>query len=412
MMFPGGLSLGKEEEEAVIQVIRSKRLFRYYGPGDSESAVKELEERFAGVTKTKYALAVNSCTNGLITALLAAGVQPGDEVIIPAYTFVATPAAVVGANAIPVIVDIDDTFTIDPVEMEKNVTEKTKAVIPVHMRGEPCDMDKIMELAGKYNLKVIEDAAQANGGAYHGKPLGSIGEAGCFSFQYHKIITAGEGGIICTDSEELIDRSQGIHDTGANWRGSLHSIGSDGALGIDNFPRFPGYNFRMPEIIAALMLVQLERRQGLLDKMKNYSSKIRSVLSRYPGISLRRLHDPEGSTGICCMFTTADPKTAKEIALALDAEGIEAAAMGHRDVPDWHVYKNWKHVLNRQGNNDTGFPFTLSDRTYSEDMCPRTLDLLSRLVHLNISPAYTPEDIDEIITGLDKVLSADNFCTS
>lgn len=397
-MFPGGMIIDGKEEQAVLEVLRSKRLFRYYGPNKTNSKVAEFESRFAQTVGTKYTLGMNSCTNALIVALLAAGVQPGDEVIVPAYTFVASAAAVVAANAIPVIVEIDDSFTIDPKEIERNITARTKAIIPVHMRGVPCDMDAVMRIAKEHVLKVIEDAAQANGGTYRGKPLGSIGDAGCFSFQFHKIITAGEGGALATDDKLLLNRAKSIHDTGANWRND------DSIEDKAEYPTFPGFNFRMNELTGAIMLVQLDKRQQLLDTMRNYSAQIRKAVAGFSGVTLRRPNDHEGDIGICVMFTVPSREKALEISAALKAEGIQAGTMGSKDVPDWHIYSHWGHILSKHGNNDTGYPFTLTDRTYSMDMCPRTSELLGRVIHMDVSPLLSQQDLDETIEGLHKVL--------
>lgn len=397
-MFPGGMEIDEKEEQAVLEVLRSKRLFRYYGPYKSESKTVEFEKSFAETVGVKYALGLNSCTSALMTALLAAGVQPGDEVIVPAYTFVATPAAVVGANAIPVIVDIDESFTINPRCIEKNITEKTKAIIPVHMRGVPCDMDAIMAIAEKYNLKVIEDAAQANGATYKGKALGSFGDAGCFSFQFHKIITAGEGGVITTNDKELINRAKAIHDTGANWRND------DTVDKNEQYPAFPGYNFRMNEITAAILLEQMKKRQRLLGKMRRSSMRIKEAIKGIPGVTLRKMHDPDGDAGICVMFFMESREKTLKTVEALKKEGIGAGTMGQGDIPDWHIYVHWDHIMSRHGNNDTGFPFTLSTRTYDKDMCRESLDLLNRVVHINVSPMLEEQDVDEIIAGLEKVL--------
>lgn len=398
-MFPGGMEIGEKEEQAVLDVLRSKRLFRYYGPYEADSKVEEFEKAYASELGAEYALGVNSCTNALMVALLAAGVQPGDEVIVPGYTFVASVAAIVAANAIPVIVEIDDSFTIDPKEIEKNITPKTKAILPVHMRGVPCDMDAIMAIAKKHDLKVIEDTAQANGGSFNGKALGTIGDAGCFSFQFHKLITAGEGGVILTDDKALINRAKALHDTGAGWRND------DTIEDKDEYPDFPGYNFRMSELTGSIMLVQLEKRRELLEKMKDYAKQIRNAIKEFPGVQLRRLNDEEGNSGICVMFTTESREKSVELAEALQAEGVDAGIFGKKGIPDWHIYSYWKHILNKQGNNDSGFPFTLTDREYSEDMCPRTLDLINRVIHMHVNPMFTQEDVDQIIEGLQKVLS-------
>ncbi|HRU05324.1 MAG TPA: aminotransferase class V-fold PLP-dependent enzyme, partial [Candidatus Brocadiia bacterium] len=192
------------------------RLTRYYNPRPSRVAM--LEEAARGIFGSKYALGVNSGTSALITAYVAAGIGPGHEVIVPAHTFFATTAAVVAAKAIPVIADIDDSLTIDPAEVERLITPNTKAIVPVHMAGNCCDMDRIRAIARKHKLIVIEDNAQGCGGTYKGKMLGSIGDLGCFSLSSYKITGCGEAGLVLTDDEWLYIRAQNQHDTAACWR--------------------------------------------------------------------------------------------------------------------------------------------------------------------------------------------------
>ena len=189
--------------------------FRYYNP---RSKVVKFEEMVREKTGSKYVLAVNSGTSALVAALVAAGVGPGDEVIVPAYTFFASASAVVVAKGIPVITDIDETLTLDPVAVEKNITRKTKAILPVHMLGLPSKMDEICKLAAKYKLKVIEDTAQAFGGKYKGKYLGTLGDFGCISLDAYKVIGTGEGGLVLTDDEWLYTKAQSYHDAAACWR--------------------------------------------------------------------------------------------------------------------------------------------------------------------------------------------------
>ena len=398
-MFPGGMNIDEREEQAVLEVLRSKRLFRYYGPGDTDSKVEAFEQAFAKKTGVKYTLGLNSCTNALGVALMAAGINPGDEVIVPAYTFIATPAAIVMANAIPVIVEVDDSLTIDPEEVERNITDKTKAIMPVHMRGAACNMDAIMAIAKKHGLKVIEDAAQANGGKYNGRPVGSIGDAGCFSFQFHKIITAGEGGAITTNDEELIERAKSLHDTGANWREDFTTDNKD------DFPVFPGFNCRMSELTGAMLLVQLEKRDGFIKTMQSYAARINEAISAHPnGAKVRHKNSSDGDVGVCSMFFVENRAKAGEIAAALEAEGIPAETFGGGGIPDWHIYSYWHHILSKHGNNDAGYPFTLTDRVYSEDMCPKTTDMLRRAVHIDVNPLLAQSDIDETVQGLHKVL--------
>src|SRR5579875_1478542 len=182
-MFPGGMEIGDAERHAVMQVLDSKRLIRFYGPDDSVtySTVDTFEQRFARRMGVPYALGVTSGTAALITGLAALGIGPGDEVIVPAYTFVASPSAVLAVGALPVIAEVDDTLTLDPASVRANVTPYTRAIMPVHMRGMPAQMDQLMDIARTHELLVIEDAAQACGATYHGRAVGTFGDAGCFS---------------------------------------------------------------------------------------------------------------------------------------------------------------------------------------------------------------------------------------
>ncbi|MDO8686306.1 MAG: DegT/DnrJ/EryC1/StrS family aminotransferase, partial [Clostridiales bacterium] len=168
---------------------------------------------------------------------------------------------------------------------------------------------------------------------------------------------------------------------------------------------FPGFNCRMNEMIGAVLKVQLKKRDGLIEKMKGYSKRIREAIGEIPGVTMRRLNDPEGEIGICVMFFLESLKKVQEISTALRAEGIDPGTTEDSNVPDWHIYKYWDHILNRQGNNDSGFPFTLSDRTYSKDMCPKTIDFLERCIHIDVNSLMTDNDVDEIIEGLQKILT-------
>ena len=408
-MFPGGLEIGQEEKKAVLEVLDHKYLFRYYGPEEFSSRVKLLEEEFAKKMGVKYALAVNSCTSALIASLIAVGVGPGDEVIIPGYTFFASCAAIIAAKAIPVIAEVDDSLTLDPEDFERKITPRTKAVIPVHMRGVPCDMDKIMKIAKNHNLKVVEDTAQACGGTYKGKYLGTFGDCNAFSFQYHKIITAGEGGILTTDDELLYNRAQGYHDAAACWRPGgpgkrFSSARYKGEL-------FPGVNFRMPELIGAVTRVQLRRLDGLIEKMRENKKRIKDAISHIEGIQFRRLNDPEGDTGIALFFSLSTPELTKKFAEALKAEGIEANSIYNKGVPDWHIYSHWEMIINKWTATPEGCPYTCPyykgpEIKYSADMLPKTLDLLSKSIQIDIPPQLTEEDCHMIAQGVDKVADA------
>lgn len=410
-MYPGGLEIGEEEKNAVMQVLDDKYLFRYYGPADVESKVKLLEKELSLKIGVKYSLAMNSCTSALISSLVALDVGPGDEVIVPGYTFFASCAAVIAARAIPVIAEVDDSLTLDPDDLGKKISPLTKAIIPVHMRGAPCDMDRIRLIAGKYNLKVLEDVAQSTGGSYKGKMLGSFGNMGAFSFQYHKIITAGEGGAVTTDDMLLYERAMAYHDTAACWRPGgpekrFVKARYQGEL-------FPGVNYRMNEITGAILRVQLGKLEWLLGKIRQNKARIKNAINGLKGIEFRRLNDAEGDTGIVLIFFLPDPEITGKFADALKAEGIAASSLHNKSVPDWHIYNHWEMILNKWTATPEGCPYTCPYYTskgghteYSADMNPKTLNYLQRSVHIDIPPQMTNDDCDMIADGIIKVANA------
>lgn len=404
-MYPGGLMIGEEERKQVLEVLDRKYLFRYYGPEKYPSKVREFEQAFAARMDAKHCLAVNSCTSALITALTACGVGPGDEVIVSGYTFFASCAAIVAAKAIPVIAEVDETLTMDPDDIVKKITSATKALLVVHMRGVPCDMDRIMAIARSHNLRVIEDVAQAAGGTYRGKALGTFGDCGCFSFQYHKIITAGEGGAILTDDDRLYDRCMSYHDTAACWRPDRFAEQRyEGEL-------FCGVNFRMSELTGAVMLAQLAKLDGLLKAMRAAQRRIVAGIKDVPGIRVRPVNDPDGDAGICLMFYLDGAGKVEEFARALKAEGVDAAGVFDSGIPDWHIYAHWKHVIGQKTPTPVrcpwACPFHKADPvTYSADMNPNTLDFLGRVIHIDIPAQMTPEDCDMVAAAIRKVAAA------
>ena len=410
-MYPGGLEIGEEEKKAVMEVLDDKYLFRYYGPADVESKVKLFEEEFAFKIGVKHALAVNSCTSALISSLVALGVGPGDEVIVPGYTFFASCAAIVAAKAIPVIAEVDDSLTLDPVDVRKKISPRTKAIIAVHMRGAPCDMKRIIEIAKEYKILILEDVAQASGGSYKGKRLGSLSDIAAFSFQYHKIITAGEGGLVATDDMLLYERAMSYHDTAACWRpgGPEKRF----AKARYNGELFPGVNFRMNEISGAILRIQTNRLDNLLFRMRQHKARIKEAIKGINGIDFRRLNDPEGDTGIVMIFYLPDSNISSKFAKALRAEGVAASSMDNKSVPDWHVYAHWEMIINKWTATSEGCPYSCpfylekgGNVKYSADMNPNTLALLDRSIHIDIPPQMTNEDCDMIAESIIKVADA------
>ncbi|MCG8498988.1 MAG: DegT/DnrJ/EryC1/StrS family aminotransferase, partial [Firmicutes bacterium] len=234
MPGPGAYWYGNEEMEAVMEVMKGGYLFRYGNENDPNflHKVSTLEKEFARYCGVNYALATTSGTSALLVSLIAMGLKPGDEVIVPAYTFVASYTACIFAGLVPVLAEIDESLSLDPDDIENRITSRTKAIMPVHMLGNPCNMDRIMEIAKKHNLLVLEDSCQAAGASYKGKKVGTIGHMGAFSLNLFKTITSGDGGLVCTNEQGLFERAFGVHDQGHKPNRFGVEVGARSILGL------------------------------------------------------------------------------------------------------------------------------------------------------------------------------------
>jgi len=349
-MFPGGMEVGDEEIEALERVVRSRNLFRYYCVGDGPNEVEAFEREFAEHFGARHALCVNAGSSALICALIGAGVGPGDEVVVPAYTWNATPNAVIAAGATPVLAEIDESLALDPADVERRITPRTKAILPVHMRGAPADMRAVGELARERGLAVVEDVCQSAGASFEGRPLGTFGDAGAFSLQFNKIITTGEGGVLITDRDDLYDLAIDVHDCAGSVRRG------------EGLPRFPGWNFRASELTGAVARVQLRRLDGLLERMRAGQAVVAERVAALPGLELRRANDEGGDAGICLVAFAGTAALAAEAVEALKAEGVLAMRIYDPGFIDLHVYPYWKPVLDAIAAEGRPAP-----------ECPRTL---------------------------------------
>jgi 8-amino-3,8-dideoxy-alpha-D-manno-octulosonate transaminase len=387
-MHPGAGYIGKEEIDAVTQVLKAKSLYRFYGP-QFLNITGQFEDELRSYFGRKYALAVSSGTAALHTALIGLGIGEGDEVIIPTYAWVSCPNAVVAARATPVLANVDDSLTIDPADVEKRITSRTKAIMAVHIRGTPCNLDALSKLAKDYNITLLEDVAQAFGGSYHGKKLGTFGKVASLSFQLNKMISAGEGGAVLTDDKLVYDRSVMFHDVGTPFRSW-----EDKSLKFDAEP-FPGVNYRMNEISAAILREQLKKVDWIIKEIRHNKARIKEGISDIDGITFRRLNDPAGECGISLVFFTKTPAQAIKFKKALRAENIWTHSGSYPAVVydptsnDGHVFMHWTHV------------FKGIDRLRKQ--YGQSIDLLSRAVHLDISPLLDDKDMDDIIDAVHKV---------
>lgn len=391
----GPAAIGEEEVEAVAAVVRGRKLFRFLDPEHSKCA--ELERLFADMTGRRHALAVGGGTAALICGLAGLGIGDGDEVIVPGFTYIASASAVLICGAVPVIAEINNSLTLDPDDMERKITSRTRAVMPVHMRGIPCDMAAVMDVAKRHGLLVIEDCAQACGGSYRGQRLGSFGDVGCFSLQQHKVITAGEGGVVVTDRRDVYERATLRHDSAMRfWNAGDATVAP-----------FPGENLRMNEMEGALACVQFSRMEGILARTRALRRRIYEGIADVPGVSISPSPDPEGDLGITAVLQLPDYTRATEFGLALKAEGIPAGGTYDKSIADRHVYCYWEYVMNKGSMDRHGRPWTspLHDltRTYSPDMCPKTLEILGRTLVISLAQTFEDRHAEWIVQAIRKV---------
>lgn len=378
--------IGEEEVQAVRRVIQSGQLFRYRGGEGGES--DKFEAEWSKKIGVQHTMAVTSGTAALICGLVGMGVGPGDEVIVPGYTFMATALAPLAVGAMPVIAEVDTSLTIDPADIERKITPRTKVIIPVHMVGLPCNMDAIMDIAKRHDLKVLEDACQADGGSYGSRRLGSIGHAGAFSFNHYKIITCGEGGAMVTDDQEIYERALIFHDGGSVFRDR------PAALAV---PFFAGMNFRINEILSAILRVQLTRLDGMLETMLAEKRTMMQALAGAGDFTFNPIHDVEGDCGTTLALLFDTPEKVRGFLARLKERGVGASTPIDSGR---HVYTNWEPILKQRGAHHPGldaYKLASEPVSYEKDMCPETLSVLERTVFLSTRPDRSPEELETVI---------------
>lgn len=334
--MPGFEFFGEEERKEVLDVLDSGILMRYGFDGARKGhwKAKELESAICSTFQVKHAQLVSSGTAALTTALTALGIGYGDEVIIPTFTFVASFEAILSVGAVPVMVDIDESLTLNPKAVEKAITLRTKALMPVHMCGSMADLDALKTLCEQYNLLLIEDACQAIGGSYKGKSLGTIGDAGTFSFDFVKIITCGEGGAVITNKEEVWKNCDHYTDHGHD------HLGVD--RGADLHP-FIGYNFRISELQAAVGLAQIRKLDNFIRIQRKNKAVLKQALAAIPGITFRHLPDEQGDSASFLSFFCETAEAAHQVAQEMKKAGL---ATFYWYENNWHYIRKWAHLKN------------------------------------------------------------------
>jgi 8-amino-3,8-dideoxy-alpha-D-manno-octulosonate transaminase len=377
--YPGAYWLDEREEEVVTDVIRRRTLFRYYGLKEPKyaNALEAAAREFYGV---KHALAVNSGTGALFTSINALRIGPGDEVIVPAFFWVATVSSVVQANAIPVVCEIDDSFTMDPADLERKITARTKLIIAVHMAGTPSNTDAIMAVARRHRIPVLEDCAQANGATFGGKKVGTFGSIGIFSLQWNKNATSGEGGLLVTNDSKLHERCLAAHDVGLPWvKGGPHETTPEAVTW--------GSGRRISELTAAVASVQIRKLPQIVQHMSASRRRIQTYLEGTPGLSFRRLNDPSGDSGPFFILLLENAAQAKTVARRMQAAGMTSAI--RLAEYGMHVYSNVPQLTRKVPLSPAGNPWNLPQNAksvyqYGRGACPRSDALFDRAFLLPI----------------------------
>ncbi|HME55859.1 MAG TPA: DegT/DnrJ/EryC1/StrS family aminotransferase [Candidatus Lokiarchaeia archaeon] len=403
MPGPGMDMIGEEEKEALLEVISDGYIYRYGSENDPrfKKKVWQLEEDFAEYTcvPTHHAVAVNSGTSALLSCLWALGIGPGDEIIVPGYTFIASMSSIIFARAIPVLAEVDASLTLDPVDVEAKITPRTKAIMLVHMLGNAGHIDEIQKIASDHDLIFIEDCCQAAGAKYHGKSVGTYGQMGAFSFNVYKTITGGDGGMVITNDEELYKRAFAVHDQGHLPLRQGSEEGKRTVLGVD---------FRMTEFQGAVIGAQLKKMDTIVSTMRANKKQLKDQLMGIDGITFRELPDPEGETGALLVFYMPTKEAAAAVAKKLHTTTIAQSG--------WHVYNNMEQLLGKKTPDALQCPFTCpyytekgGDVSYTKNMLPQTDDWIYRAINISVGvvdaglgSAYginiksTSEEIDEV----------------
>jgi 8-amino-3,8-dideoxy-alpha-D-manno-octulosonate transaminase len=336
--MPGFETWGAEERNEVNDVLNTGILMRYGfdGPRKNIWKAKDLENAICSTFGVPYAQLTSSGTSAITTAMAALGIGYGDEVIMPAFTFVASFEAVLSVGAIPVLVDVDDTLTLNPSAVKNAITPKTKCIMPVHMCGSMADMDALKTICDEHHLLLVEDACQSIGGTYHGKHLGTIGDAGTFSFDFVKTMTCGEGGVVLTNNRDVYTKCHGYTDHGHDHAGADR--------GADLHP-FIGYNYRISELHAAVGLAQIKKLLDFLDIQRRNHTVLKNMLAEIPEISFRSIPDPQGDSCTFLSWFLPDQEMAVRVVNIMKEENILAGNFYWFDN-NWHYIRKWDHLKN------------------------------------------------------------------
>ncbi|MET6999154.1 DegT/DnrJ/EryC1/StrS family aminotransferase [Chitinophaga defluvii] len=394
--MPGYELFGAEERKEVNDVLETGIMMRYGfdGPRKGIWKAKELEQAICDKLDVKYTQLTSSGTTALSTAMAALGIGAGDEIIMPTFTFVASFESVFSVGATPVLVDVDDTLTLDPKAVEAAITPQTKAVMPVHMCGSMADLDALKAICDKHQLILLEDACQSFGGSYKGKALGTIGHAGTFSFDFVKTITCAEGGAIVTNDQDVYVKSDAYADHGHD------HLGVD--RGADQHP-FMGYNYRISELHAAVGLAQIRKLDNILSILRNNKKIMKDALATVSEVTFRRLPDEAGDSATHLSFFLPDENTARAAAAAMKAAGLAAFFWFDNN---WHYIRQWDHF--KQNASLHAFPPGLKQamEQYKTKQFPASDAIIGRCISTPVNLGWNQDEVKEKAEKLVKAVKS------
>ena len=391
--FPGAQMYDEKERAEVDEAVESQSLFRWYGPG-KPTKVLTFEQDLGRHIGAKYALAVTSGTAALHIALTALGVGPGDEVILPAWAWYSCYNAIVMTGALPVFAETDESLTINPDDIEQKITPRTKVVMVLHLSGCPADMDRIMAVARKHRIRVLEDAAQSVGAAYKGRRVATIGEIGIFSFQISKTITTGEGGAVLTSDPLLFERAVRFQDLGMLRPGHKALLGSS-AMG-----NFVGVNYRMNEMTGGVMCAQLRKLETILARLRRNARVVRDQIRDLPELKPRRIPDPEGEIGLSTDLLLPSKELRDKFVAAMRAERAAATPPGGSLYLPSVPYVEQKAAMHPAWPT-FNTPHGRAMR-YGSGCCPRTTAIFDRVAVVPIGVRDTVDDLQELAAAIRK----------
>lgn len=393
--MPGTELFGDEERKEVNDVLETGILFRYKHDALRNNHWKaiDFENEVKKITGAKHAHAMSSGSTAIAAALAASGIGAGDEVIVPPFTFIATIEAVLFVGALPVFAEIDETLCLSAEGIKKAITPKTKGVCLVHMCGGMADMDPIMKVINDNKLILVEDAGQSFSSSYKGTYTGLFGKAGSYSFDFFKIATAGEGGVLVTNDEETYKKADVYSDHGHDHIGAVR--------GMENHP-YLGFNYRIGELNAAVGVAQTRKVPKIKETNRKHKQYLTNELSKVPGVGFARIADPAGDSATFLNVLMADPETAQRVVDEMKAANVGGFDYWFKNM--YHFINQWDHIKEMKTVSKLPIQILGAPQDYKTMQLPKSQNVVGRLISFTIRCTWTEEDMKKLVAGVSEAV--------